>query len=698
MPLSATKSIYQKKINSVVSSMIYYFQPSPLQSDEPVDDTVTFMDNHVPAIKEGTYTLDVTQTTNQNSSVSIKPINEQRFRINGPQYRINPQDVLSVFPPASSTGDHAYVLPHIAFKRSSLPWEVNRANLPWDTSDNNANQETDPWLALLLFTDTKIPDVKTETLGDLGLADTFNPATEQVNTIELDQSLISDIAPSANDLKFLTHVRQKIYQNGNIEKAFVVGNRLPKTNTTSVVHLVSLANFPTAAAGKVKFISLYHWKFSCVEDKPGFKDILTKVDARAFRLYKTVTPPTNNDPYSIENKYYVKGYVPMPHFLRKGEQTLSWYRGPFLPDKSALSVPPYNNDFVAYSADNYLQFDSAGSNMLNVSYAAAWQLGRMLTLQNKDVALAIQAYKQQVTQFIKANDLNKSNYLTFLQSNTQSPNQQQIVLCAKAIEQNPGTHPEVCANIKFNPIVIKWLEQLTSLGPVPFNYLVPNDSMLPRESVRFFALDYDWIIFLLEGALSIGTEKFNLPTPKFVANKDYCGFLLRSEVVGDYPDMHIAAYAKTPADAKLENADAEYPSGNAIRPIIQRKLSEEVLLCIFESSIATVDLYMKKEALHMGFDYENKQIEKSVRDATTGVELPNQLALTTDATTGVVSDNNNQNVIINENRILNLANLKLAINNALSTAGKTETINTSHAFTLQMMEGVPKVRVVRKNT
>ncbi len=52
--------------------------------------------------------------------------------------------------------------------------------------------------------------------------------------------------------------------------------------------------------------------------------------------------------------------------------------------------------------------------------------------------------------------------------------------------------------------VSSWFESLRKLEGVPFNYLVPDERMLPAESIRFFRVDQSWLNCLADGALSIG--------------------------------------------------------------------------------------------------------------------------------------------------------------------------------------------------
>src|SRR5262245_19805440 len=53
-------------------------------------------------------------------------------------------------------------------------------------------------------------------------------------------------------------------------------------------------------------------------------------------------------------------------------------------------------------------------------------------------------------------------------------------------------------------LLSRWLGRLRLLKGVPFNYLIPDEGMLPPESIRFFYLDMNWVDALLDGAFSIG--------------------------------------------------------------------------------------------------------------------------------------------------------------------------------------------------
>jgi len=56
--------------------------------------------------------------------------------------------------------------------------------------------------------------------------------------------------------------------------------------------------------------------------------------------------------------------------------------------------------------------------------------------------------------------------------------------------------------------VTSWLGRLVLLYGVPLHYLVPDEEMLPAESLRFFYLDPIWLQSLVQGACSIGNTGY----------------------------------------------------------------------------------------------------------------------------------------------------------------------------------------------
>ena len=101
---------------------------------------------------------------------------------------------------------------------------------------------------------------------------------------------------------------------------------------------------------------------------------------------------------------------------------------------------------------------------------------------------------------------------------TQTQNNRRVLLtdvmrtaAAPVMEKTSGASVEAAEVADANALpvplpqsVIDWLAQASLLYGVPFEYLVPQARLLPRESIRFFYIDTNWLHRLVEGAVSIG--------------------------------------------------------------------------------------------------------------------------------------------------------------------------------------------------
>jgi hypothetical protein len=89
------------------------------------------------------------------------------------------------------------------------------------------------------------------------------------------------------------------------------------------------------------------------------------------------------------------GFVPLNETLRTAGKTVSWYRGPLLPYK----VDQLNQFLFVPSPDAAMIFDPT-TGMLDVSYAAAWTIGRMIALQDVAFSVSLYHWKKDVDQEI----------------------------------------------------------------------------------------------------------------------------------------------------------------------------------------------------------------------------------------------------------------------------------------------------------
>lgn len=350
-------------------------------------------------------------------------------------------------------------------------------------------------------------------------------------------------------------------------------------------------------------------------------------------------PPNDNE--AVE-PYLSQGLLPLPHSFRNGDRSVSWYRGPFLP------VRPANDASVVRalrpeSADELLRYDSA-LGMFDVTYAAAWEIGRLLALGSKDFAVSLFQWKRLMAQHgHKARQSAGSEHLPVF----------------------AHSHNHEQEDLLWQQHLLPWLGQLLSLQSLPANYLLPSEQLLPRESIRFFFVDIEWQVAALSGAFSVGGEwdsdvqdgkdVFNSLMQELTTNPRAMGFLLRSDVVSGWPGLLIDGMA-------MDDRQLLTPV-----PTLRRQLARDVLLCLFEGEISQVIFHQKPETMHFGLLKENERYAKKTRNDK-GVEIGDPVTVDCWQSTEAV-------------RVLAIDRLAKLLGKEANCA----------AFAMNMIEGVPKV-------
>ena len=230
------------------------------------DVLVTFYDNFIPSLKDGEYTITVsqslvvdtvqTQKDGGNPNVTTPPQADlsQKFIVRGPRFTLDPRDIHRVFPSQNNTGLYDEYLPMVVFNKRALPWE-RELNLSQSQIQTLPSGYQDPglypWIALLVFSDDELiipqpstgpapnpPDgsqknptksasfplnnvvnstfkgVKTAgpPAGILGptieLEDDEDPNAIFCNVIDISTDTFTELLATVNDLRFLAHVRQ----------------------------------------------------------------------------------------------------------------------------------------------------------------------------------------------------------------------------------------------------------------------------------------------------------------------------------------------------------------------------------------------------------------------------------------------------------------------------------------------------------
>jgi hypothetical protein len=201
-------------------------------------------------------------------------------------------------------------------------------------------------------------------------------------------------------------------------------------------------------------------------------------------------------------------------------------------------------------------------------------------------------------------------------------------------------------------VIRRALAALRLLSGVPFSYLVPDSSLLPPESVRFFYLDRNWTDALVQGVLSIGTftsaERIQLEALREVIRAEVdetertirepggeerlsgpggavSGFVMRSKLVSGWPGLHVRAY-RTDRQQDAEIIPESDP--DRLKVLRMERLAPAVLLVLFDGVPAVVHVEEPRQGLQFGaLRPEAEPLSTSrvlpLRDASTGADLPN---------------------------------------------------------------------------
>ncbi|MGY2907875.1 hypothetical protein [Bradyrhizobium sp. URHC0002] len=175
------------------------------------------------------------------------------------------------------------------------------------------------------------------------------------------------------------------------------------------------------------------------------------------------------------------------------------------------------------------------------------------------------------------------------------------------------------------PLAVRdWLARLRLLEGVPFNTIVADSELLPKESIRFFYLDRAWTDALVQGALSVGTvnsgDRAQLQTlyPAICDEIDaqerlvrlpgsealqlgqaaqITGMLLRSRAVSGWPALQVRAYRR-----EVGNDEDIIPESNPDRLKLLRleRLAPAVLLALFDGVPEVVHIEEPRQGVQFG--------------------------------------------------------------------------------------------------
>jgi hypothetical protein len=600
---------------------------------------IVFYDNYEAPLAAGSYRLVLQQSVNVEGEQPRHYYRDQAFEVLAPRYSIEPDEIQAYFPPGGGVADYKDILPHVVLRSRNLPWERTL----W------SDKKGEPWLALLVLSEQDARDgqaeFKTGTIADLlphrpddfsgddsALANWFRldrgnaillprfTRTEDVNTpvrlLDLDLKLFLKLCPTRNELPLLAHIRHvdvadkvPLDMVANGEFSVLVANRFPPAGANTV-YLISLEGWnelleapdKPQAGSRVRLITLGSWSF--VNDPNGhdtFAGLMQRLKNNSA-VFGVKLPATTGNTYVDEA--LKRGYVPLDYKPLDSTATLAWYRGPFGSSARAQFKQP-----AFERADAAMIFDER-KGIMDVSYAAAWELGRLLALSSPAFAKGLRLFverRHNAAEF--AAEIER-----FLESHRTSFKDPSSIGAIPATEQ-----------ITIAGELVDWIARLVLLYPVPFHYLVPHQSLLPPESLRFFHLDDNWVNALTDGAFSIavrnvadqrrasradlqsslskiiyqhrlrlqGKEPEWNPTERYM-DIPKSGFLLRSSIVAGWPGVEVSVKTSATQDQNI--------------PMILRfdEIAEGVLFCLARGSLNEVTFREPREGVTFGVGSDGK--------------------------------------------------------------------------------------------
>lgn len=607
-----------------------------------------------PEMKSGLYELTAIQTVTIGGQRQDRFLRSQFLEVAGAQHALPPGTVQSVYPPDGGNGRFDQVLPHVVLSDATLPWQRS--------ADPAAGDAGPGWLAVLLLSAQDAPPVRRVAQDRLshpdqrpGRHDVVPASVESipgegnplVAVIDLPAALFAAVCPAVSDLALSAHVREvqiagKADRTGGVPPrhyAVVTATATPRDAGGYVAHLVSIEGFSgmladPPAAGVVRLVTLHAWRFTVAAGEDDFRSRMKAIDIGVAGVGTFTGEPA-------ADRLLAAGFWPLAYLTADRNLQLAWYRSP-LSGRAAGDEPDGGCDRVfATASEALLAFDPA-SGGYDATAAVAWMLGRLIALHHGDYAEAVYRLRHDLTR--AGREVQEFDAVVRLLTGpaaeagggglsfdaADGSGRAGMDADATAISRALGKLAEkrFDRRDRFEPgetlsgdeaIVAARLGRLVLLEDVPLGHLVPDISLLPSGSLRFFRIDPGWIAALVDGALSIGEEpgaeagrtgrahlarlaRAGLEAGRAdfvssagdVAAPPICpaaedalpvmtGFLLRATLVTDWPGIEVEGYRADRSRA----------------PLLRLSLHEpDCLIAIFDGIVEHVILVEPAESLY----------------------------------------------------------------------------------------------------
>lgn len=587
-------------------------------------------------------------TTNENGT-QYSIVSEQKIIVEDPVFELRQDQVVQRTPLPKTQGAYTDVVPHWVF--------------------NGCIDAEKMGLCLLLIKEEELTDTGETTIAqyhergnapDVLTADIVCRSEEKkkqtFSYVRLSRTVFEALAPDRQELPFLSHYRQ-VYIGDKPEMdldaqgifTVVLGNRIPAytegVRTDYQVHVVALSSVYERMEREkkdwqwVELLSFDCWKFTVSGKKPdSFHDICRRLQEEQVEWMFRLPALASEAGMETVRRRLQKGYLPLLYHTRLGDEGLCWGRSACVPVQVEL-VP----DFFAQSGDDVLCYDE-DDGVFDVTYSLAFETGRTIAAQDDGFLDALFTLRQRAQELMDGSFSRKIwsmeqgtavQKLTTVLSSIKFEKLTEAFYLVKAEEkvgpekrEVPDENPEdIEAYVKTKKellyeqlqeetkSVAKWLAKLLLLYPVDAQTLILHESLLPKESIRFFFLDENWLKCLYDGAVSIGMYSsrqslFNQlmreylqeqtwkelrryraslygQPPSYETKGPYTGFLLRASVTAYWPAISVQAWDE---------------AGRPLAILRMEHLAEGILIAIFDGKVYKMIVNEPVESLSLRFD------------------------------------------------------------------------------------------------
>ncbi|KAH6971016.1 hypothetical protein BKA56DRAFT_678157 [Ilyonectria sp. MPI-CAGE-AT-0026] len=632
--------------------------------------------------------LSVNQRANDPSDASNPLHTTKAFATQGTSQFVLPENSVRSFYPAQGEAVENRVLPHVVLNDPLIPWERD-ANNDQALTEILGSGARVPWLALLVFTADELQDVPTlnsptelsptraatltqqqlfeSQTGDTRLKVPFSHSEldrdENVNVIFVKASAFNayfseqvpgEKTPAIGRYSLLSHVRRSA--QGKESEAdscsLLLGHRHGPAGTTkptlAFAHLVSLIGvqsdrmaFPAQADDVSVLVTLHSWSFQWTPSKnveldQHLKNLTNNIRPLArseAALGSPQTKPIDSSRAAWMKTLFANGYTTIKHRLVTGQLIAAMYRGPLIPNRprrtEASAIEPHSRKV------NLQRFD-AKSDLMDISYQVAWNVGRELALENSTFVVELSRLRRDILTWLnpawkppalpatQSDDATKPDWLSGLSRavketqappSSSGPETSPTVLSRWRVSTGTAVEGETktampstsltkgqqwlesmvmsLAQKTFDPntstdgtslaTVIEFVtENLLSLRGVPLAHLFPESNLLKDDAILTFSVDPDWIVALVDGALNIGNMQDSDDTAKLAIRRAINTFLTtRRAAAGNGGGSGAATWGMCVC-GKLPSMFPEL-SVRASNIILTKKIHDSCLLVIFDS-------------------------------------------------------------------------------------------------------------------